>query len=72
MIKRVTYECELCNTHYNTAEEAETCEALHIPLVMDDIKAQYRQNDEYPYRLIVGFESGKRIVFDLKTYLKDD
>lgn len=70
MIERVTYECELCHTHYNTAQEAEACEAFHIP-VGKDVVALYRPNEEFPYRLVVKFMEGKTIAFDVKGYMKD-
>lgn len=72
MIERVTYECELCETHYLNPADAEACEAIHIPPIREDIKVLYRQNEEYPYRIIVAFETGKRIAFDIKSYLSDE
>lgn len=70
MIERVTYECELCHTHYSTAQEAEACEAFHIP-VIGNVEAVYRQNEEYPYRLLVNFASDKTLAFDSRGYFSE-
>lgn len=71
MIERVTYECELCHTHYGTAQEAEACESFHIP-VAENIKAIYRPNEEYPYRVIVKFVTDKTIAFDSRGFFIEE
>lgn len=70
MIKRITYECELCHSHYGTAAEAEACEAVHIPMDFKNIKALYRVNEEYPYRLVVDYDNNV-IAYDVKGYMKE-
>ena len=66
MIERVTYECELCHTHYNTPGEAETCEALHILPEKDSIRFEYRKDEEYPRRVYIVFPDEKQVVFDVR------
>ena len=69
MIKSVTYQCEFCHTHYGTAGEAETCEALHILPDKDSIRYEYRKDEEYPRRVYMEFPDGKQVVFDVKSVM---
>ena len=70
MIECVTYECEFCHTHYKSPGEAEACEAVHM-LPDRNIKFEYRTGANYPYRVVLTFEDGKKVWYDSRGMEED-
>ena len=65
MKTKTLYTCEICNTDYNTEEEAEKCEQTHR--TVDAIsKVIYGNKCLYPSSITVTFDDGK--VLEFKRY----
>ncbi|MEW5899429.1 MAG: hypothetical protein AB1652_09720 [Bacillota bacterium] len=61
MKAKTQFICELCETTYDTPDEALKCEKTHIKPVIDgpiDPKPEYDYRAKYPRIIKIGFEDG--------------
>lgn len=69
MKRRELYTCEICNTDYASAKDAEECEKSHLPTKGKGFKVEgvYRPfrvcKDGVPVKLWVTFPDGRKILY---------
>lgn len=66
------YQCETCNTIYKVETEADVCEKTHrhVKQILSESFNSYKNNGEYPKRIVCEMDNGVKATFDFTGVTK--
>lgn len=66
------YQCEICNTVYNSENECQKCETAHnrIKQCIQANYNAYKNNGAYPKNIIIEFENGIKAKYDYTSEIR--